>query len=147
MAQFEIHSLDALRAEQAFALAGVNFATRSVLHKTLCTDLQEYRAYLRLTFFNDLGNGLSLMAGDPDNSEVMSILVVKDFRKQRFAGELPYRDKFSQISALFEELETLYLQTRQLAAGYACLSVSRQCRPPMPARVSIRRCKPKSESG
>ena len=107
MAQFEIHSLDASRAERAFALAGVNFATRSFLHKTLCTDLQEYSAYLRLTFFNDLGNGLSLMAADPDNGEVMGILVVKDFHKQPFAGELPYQDKFNQISALFEELEAL----------------------------------------
>ena len=121
MAQFEIHSLDESRAEQAFALASFNFATRSVLHKTLGTDLEEYRAYLRPTFFDDLCNRLSLMATGPDSGELMGILVVRDFRKQRFAGALPYQDKYDQISALFEELEAIYLQTRQLAAGDAML--------------------------
>ena len=117
MAQFEIHSLDGSRAEQAFALASLNFATQSVLHKALGADLEEYRAYLRPTFFNDLGDGLSLMATGPGSGELMGILVVRDFRKQRFAGALPYQDKYDQISALFEELEAIYLQTRQLAAG------------------------------
>ena len=89
MAKFEIHSLDGSRAEQAFALASLNFATQSVLHKALGADLEEYRAYLRPTFFDDLGNGLSLMATGPDSGELMGILVVRDFQKQRFAGELP----------------------------------------------------------
>ena len=57
MAQFEIHSLDGSRAEQAFALASLNFAAQSVLHKALGADLEEYRAYLRPTFFDDLGEG------------------------------------------------------------------------------------------
>ena len=146
MAQFEIHSLDGSRAEQAFALASLNFATQSVLHKALGADLEEYRAYLRPTFFNDLGDGLSLMATGPGSGELMGILVVRDFRKQWFAGELPYQDKYDQISALFEELETIYLQTRQLAVGDALLVDMAPCRPPMPARVSIRRCERKSAS-
>ena len=78
------------RAEQAFALASLNFATQSVLHKTIAADLQEYRAYLRPTVFDDLGNGLSLMATDPNSGELMGILVVRDFRKQRIADDLPY---------------------------------------------------------
>ena len=57
MAQFEIHSLDGSCAEQAFALASLNFATQSVLHKALGADFEEYRAYLRPTFFDDLGEG------------------------------------------------------------------------------------------
>ena len=121
MAQFEIHSLDESHAEQAFALASLNFATQSVLHKTLGAELEEYRAYLRPTFFDDLGNGLSLMATDQDSGELMGILVVRDFSKQRFAGALPHQDKYDQISALFEELEAIYLQTRQPAAGDALL--------------------------
>ena len=121
MAKFEIHSLDESRAEQAFALASLNFATQSVLHKTIAADLEEYRAYLRPTFFDDLGNGLSLMATDPNSGELMGILVVRDFRKQRFAGDLPYQDKYDQISALFEELEAIYMQARHLAPGDALL--------------------------
>ena len=121
MAKFEIHSLDESRAEQAFALASLNFATQSVLHKTIAADLQEYRAYLRPTFLDDLGNGLSLMATDPNSGELMGILVVRDFRKQRFAGDLPYQEKYDQISALFEELEAIYMQARQLAPGDALL--------------------------
>ena len=121
MEKCEIHNLDESRAEQAFALASLNFATQSVLHKTLGADLEEYRAYLRPTFFDDLGNGLSLMATNPDSGELMGVLVVRDFRKQRFAGDLPYQDKYDQISALFEELEAIYLQTRQLAPGDALL--------------------------
>ena len=57
MAQFEIHSLNRSRAEQAFALASLNFASQSVLHKALGAGLEEYRAYLRPTFFDDLGEG------------------------------------------------------------------------------------------
>ena len=121
MAKFEIHSLDESRAEQAFALASLNFATQSILHKTIAADLEEYRAYLRPTFFDDLGNGLSLMATDPNSGELMGILVVRDFRKQRFAGDLPYQEKYDQISALFEELEAIYMQARQLAPGDALL--------------------------
>ncbi|MEK9855908.1 MAG: hypothetical protein VW495_13975 [Rhodobiaceae bacterium] len=121
MAKFEIHSLDESRAEQAFALASLNFATQSVLHKTIAADLQEYRAYLRPTFLDDLGNGLSLMATDPNGDELMGILVVRDFCKQRFAGDLPYQEKYDQISALFEELEAIYMQARHLAAGDALL--------------------------
>ena len=121
MAKFEIHSLDESRAEQAFALASLNSATQSVLHKTIAADLQEYRAYLRPTFFDDLGNGLSLMATDPNSGELMGILVVRDFRKQRFAGDLPYQDKYDQISTLFEELEAIYMQARHLAPGDALL--------------------------
>ena len=34
---------------------------------------------------------------------------------------MPYQDKYDQISALFEELEAIYLQTRQIAAGDALL--------------------------
>ena len=34
---------------------------------------------------------------------------------------MPYQDKYDQISTLFEELEAIYLQTRQLAAGDALL--------------------------
>ena len=90
MAQFEIHSLDESHAEQAFTLASLNFATQSVLHKILGAELEEYRAYLRPTFFDDLGNGLSLMATGPNTGELMGILVVRDLRKQRFAGALPY---------------------------------------------------------
>ena len=121
MAQFEIHSLDGSRAEQAFALASLNFATQSVLHKALGADFEEYRAYLCPTFFDDLSDGLSLMATGPGSGELMGILVVRGFRKQRFAGALPYQDKYAQISALFEELEAIYLQTRQIAAGDALL--------------------------
>ena len=121
MAQFKIHSLNGSRAKQAFALASLNFATQSVLHKGVGADLEEYRAYLRPTFFNDLGDGLSLMATGPGSGELMGILVVRDFCKQRFAAELPYQDKYDQISTLFEELEAIYLQTRQLAAGDALL--------------------------
>ena len=121
MAKFEIHSLDESRAEQAFALASLNFATQSVLHKTIAADLQEYRAYLRPTFLDDLGNGLSLMATDPNSGELMGILVVRDFRKQRFAGDLPYQEKYDQISALFEELEAIYMQAMHLAPGDALL--------------------------
>ena len=57
MTQFEIHSLDGSRAEQTFALVSLNFAAQSVLHKPLGADLEEYRAYLRPTFFDDLGEG------------------------------------------------------------------------------------------
>ncbi len=94
MARSEIQSLDGSRAEQAFALASLNFATQSVLHKALGTDLEECRAYLRPTFLDDLGDGLSLMATGPGSGELMGTLVVRDFRKQRFAGELPYQDKY-----------------------------------------------------
>ena len=41
MTQFEIHSLDGSRAEHAFALASLNFATQSVLHKALGADFEE----------------------------------------------------------------------------------------------------------
>ena len=77
MAQFEIHSLDGSRAEQAFALASLNFATQSVLHKALGAGLEEYRAYLRPTFFNNLGDGLSLMATGPGSGELTSTATQK----------------------------------------------------------------------
>tara|TARA_B100001248_G_scaffold65564_1_gene45857 strand:+ start:1189 stop:1398 length:210 start_codon:yes stop_codon:yes gene_type:complete len=57
MAQSEIQSLDGSRAEQAFALASLNFATQSVLHKALGADLEECRAYLRPTFLDDWAMG------------------------------------------------------------------------------------------
>ena len=62
MDRSEIQSLDGSRAEQAFALASLNFATQSVLHKALGADLEEYRAYLRPTSFDNLEARLSLMA-------------------------------------------------------------------------------------
>ena len=104
MTQLEIHNLDGSRAERAFALASLSFATQSVLHATLGADLEEYRAYPRPTFFDGLGDGLSLMATDPESGDLMGILVVRDFRKQRFAGELPYQERYDRISALFVDM-------------------------------------------
>ena len=121
MVDIDIRTLDAALAEDAFALASWNFATQSVLHLALEANLDEYRAYLRPTFFDDVDDGLSLAAIDAVSGDLVGILIVRDFLKQRFAGPLPFQQNFDPITALFEALEAAYLRDRSLTPGEALL--------------------------
>ena len=121
MADVEIHTLGAALAEDAFALASRNFATQSSLHVALAADVDEYRAYLRPTFFDDVDDGLSLAATDRHSGDLVGILIVRDFLKQRFAGDLPFQHRFDPVTALFEALEEQYLRERSLTPGEALL--------------------------
>ena len=121
MMQIEIRTLDAHLAEKAFALASSNFANQSALHVALNTDLEEYRAYLRPTFFDDMNDGLSLVATDAKNGELLGVLIARDFLKSRPNSYLPFQEKYELIAKLFQMLETKYLQQRRLILGDALL--------------------------
>ena len=92
MVQIEISKLDESLAEKAFALASSNFASQSALHLALNTDLDEYSAYLRPTFFDDVKDGLSLAATDTKSGELLGVLVARDFLKKRHKDYLPFQD-------------------------------------------------------
>ena len=121
MADIEIRTLDAALAEDGFALASRNFATQSALHVALAANVDEYRAYLRPTFFDDVDDGFSLAAMDAASGNLVGVLIVRDFLKQRFADPLPFQQKFDPVTALFEALEASYLQDRDLVPGQALL--------------------------
>ena len=121
MADIEIRTLDAALAEDGFALASCNFATQSALHVALAANVDEYRAYLRPTFFDDVDEGLSLAAMDAASGNLVGVLIVRDFLKQRFADPLPFQQKFDPVTDLFEALEASYLQDRDLVPGQALL--------------------------
>jgi len=121
MDELEICTLDAALADQAFDLASRNFALQSALHVALGARLDDYRAYLRPTFFDDVGDGQSLAAIDRAKGELAGVLIARDFQKQRFVGQLPFRQIYDPITALFETLEADYLRTRSLKRGEALL--------------------------
>ena len=121
MVQIEISKLDESLAEKAFALASSNFASQSALHLALNTDLDEYSAYLRPTFFDDVKDGLSLAATDTKSGELLGVLVARDFLKKRQKDYLPFQKKYELISELFQILEATYLQQRSLEMGDALL--------------------------
>ena len=121
MTDIEIRPLDASLAEAAFDLASRNFATQSALHVVLDARLDDYRAYLRPTFFDDVNDGLSLAATQAGTGDLVGVLIVRDFRKQRFAGHLPFQQLYDPVTALFETLEADYLQDRHLKTGEALL--------------------------
>lgn len=121
MTDFDIRPLDGALAESAFDLASRNFATQSALHVALDARIDEYRAYLRPTFFDDVDDGLSLAAIDRNSGDLVGVLIVRDFLKQRFTGRLPFQHIFDPVTALFETLEAAYLQERELQPGQAVL--------------------------
>ncbi len=121
MVQIEISKLGEPLAEQAFALASGNFASQSVLHVALNANLEDYRAYLRPTFFDDVKDGLSLAAKDAKNGELLGVLIARDFLKQRHKSQLLFQEKYEPITQLFQMLETTYLQQRSLEMGDALL--------------------------
>ena len=119
--QIEIRKLDKHLAEKAFALVSSNFANQSALHVALNTDLEEYRAYLRPTFFDDMKDGLSLVATDMTSGELLGVLVARDLMKKRPKSYLPFQEKYELISKLLCMLEAQYLQQRHLIMGDALL--------------------------
>lgn len=121
MMQIEIRTLDGHLAEEAFDLASSNFVNQSTLHVALNTDLEEYRAYLRPTFFDDIKDDLSLVATDATNGELLGVLIARDLLKNRPKSHLPFQGKYVSISKLFQMLETKYLQQRHLIIGDALL--------------------------
>ena len=116
-----ISTLDGQLAKEAFDLASSNFSNQSVLHVTLNTDLEEYRAYLRPTFFDDVKDDFSLVAKDTKNDELLGVLIARDLLKNPPISHLPFQRKYVSISKLLKMLETKYLQQRRIFIGDALL--------------------------
>ena len=134
MMQVEISTLDGQLAEEAFDLASSNFANQSVLHVALNTDLEEYRAYLRPTFFDDVKDDFSLVAKDTKNDELLGVLIARDLLKNPPISYLPFQRKYVSISKLFKMLETKYLQQRRIFIGDALLVDMAAVSPPHTSR-------------
>lgn len=91
MMQIEIRTLDAHLAKRLLPWQSRNFANQSALHVALNTDLEEYGTFLRLTFFDDIKDDLSLVATDATNDELLGTLIARDLLKKRPKSYLPFK--------------------------------------------------------
>ena len=67
----KIIALDQENAKAAFDLVCEEFANGSVLHKALAVTPESYRDYLRDQFFQVIDQGLSLVAIDKANENIL----------------------------------------------------------------------------
>lgn len=117
---FKISILTQLHSEQAFELATKVFIAGSTLHMALDIGLNDYRKYLRRSFEAMIAEGLSVVAIDQDNEEVIGCLIVSDFHRHispSFNGDC----KFAPLAALTSELCAQYQSYRSINSGQAIL--------------------------
>ncbi|KAG1702943.1 Agmatinase [Nymphon striatum] len=82
--------------------------------------LNDYRKYLRRSFEAMIAEGLSVVAIDQDNEEVIGCLIVSDFHRHispSFNGD----SKFAPLAALTSELCAQYQLYRSINSGEAIL--------------------------
>ena len=63
----------------AFELATEVFVCHGNLHKAVRADSRSYQAHVAAGFYNNVADGLSLMAVDCTESTVMGVLILRDF--------------------------------------------------------------------
>ena len=119
LSQFDDLDISLLTSENsghAFELVCEVFVEGSVLHKAVGVSLDEYREYLSGSFQIMLQQGLSLVATDRLNGEVVGCLVACDYTTPVQAlTEMP--ECVKPVSALLQRLDTLYRQQRQITPG------------------------------
>ena len=69
--RFAICPINETSTASAFELATEVFVRHSHLHKAVGADLRSYRAYKAAGFFRDVADGLSLMAVDRTDNNVI----------------------------------------------------------------------------
>ena len=117
---FEIRPLDRTLLGPAFTLATQVFIEESTLHRALGVGLGEYRDYLRPSFEEMVGEGLSVAAIDRDSDKLLGCLIVTDFHHQ-LSAKIDKHPKFAPLSALTAEVTRQYGQKRSISASEVIL--------------------------
>jgi GNAT superfamily N-acetyltransferase len=117
--RFAICPINETLTASAFELATEVFVRHSHLHKAVGADLRSYRAYVAAGFFRDVADGLSLMAVDRTDNNVIGVLIVRDF----ISPAPPQLDdpQYAPIAAVTSHLESIYRRQRQISAGEVAL--------------------------
>jgi len=112
-ADVEISPMTREISSTAFSLACKIFADASVLHTAVDISIEEYREYMQASFDAMWKQGLSLVATDRTNNELIGCLVACDYAIQEpSTDQVPY--KLKPVNALLNNLEAIYLENRQL---------------------------------
>lgn len=115
-----IRPLIAADIEPSFRLASQVFIDGSTLHRALNIGLDAYRAYLWPSFAAMVSDGLSVVAVDPTNEDILGCLIVTRFRPETATVAVSAR-AFAPLAALTSELVTQYLSKRPLGSDDAVL--------------------------
>ncbi len=92
----------------------------STLHRALNIGLEDYRAYLWPSFRSMISEGLSVVAVDPADDQILGCLIVTAFNPENFStSEVAHQ--FLPLVALTSELVAMYQTKRSLSQGEAVL--------------------------
>lgn len=115
-ANVEITPLTKEVSRESFFLVCEVFATDSVLHSAVGISIEDYRRYLQASFKKMWKQGLSLVAIDRTNDELVGCLVACDYTAQGESNaQVP--PELHAVNALLRKLENIYRLNRQLVPG------------------------------
>ena len=117
--RFAICPINETWTASAFELATEVFVRHSNLHKAVGADLRSYQAYVAAGFYNNVADGLSLMAVDRTENTVIGVLIVRDFIT-RAPSQLD-DPQYAPIAAVTSHLLSIYRRQRQISAGEVAL--------------------------
>lgn len=107
-------------ANAAFTLACEVFVDSSVLHAAVGISNEEYRDYMRLPFKWMWEQGLSLIATDANNKELVGCIISCDYAALPH-NSAPLPEKLKPVNALLHELDELYREKHKILPGNCLL--------------------------